>query len=184
MSYINRNVDAFTHPLVHSKLNSACFVSLNLNDLLFFSTRSFCLASCLASMLHPLALNVERVVNMKTVTNQLNSLRYLSITIIISAWEIACQVENQFFGKLPSRLVAGMIPGEISEKEVVDNMVLLTFAAQDTTSFAIATTFKMLSQHPNCCSLLLQGIIFNLLPFKVFILRIYRLVSELLRFSC
>lgn len=60
-------------------------------------------------------------------------------------------------GMLLSQLVAGLIKGEISEEEVVDNVVLLVFAAHDTTSFAIATTFKMLAQHPNCYSILLQG---------------------------
>ncbi|KAH7533746.1 hypothetical protein FEM48_Zijuj04G0164400 [Ziziphus jujuba var. spinosa] len=59
-------------------------------------------------------------------------------------------------GMLLSRLVAGMIRGEISEEEVVDNVVLLVFAAHDTTSFAIAMTFKMVYQHPNCHGLLLQ----------------------------
>ncbi|WOG91810.1 hypothetical protein DCAR_0311064 [Daucus carota subsp. sativus] len=59
-------------------------------------------------------------------------------------------------GMLLSQLVAGLIKGEISEEEVVDNVVLLVFAAHDTTSFAIATTFKMLAQHPNCYSILLQ----------------------------
>lgn len=61
-------------------------------------------------------------------------------------------------GMLLSRLVEGMVRGEISETEVVDNIVLLVFAAHDTTSFAIAMTFKMLSQHPNCHALLLQGV--------------------------
>lgn len=41
--------------------------------------------------------------------------------------------------------------------EVVDNVVLLVFAAHDTTSFAIAVTFKMLVQHPYCHSILLKG---------------------------
>lgn len=59
---------------------------------------------------------------------------------------------------LLSRLVAELIRGEISEEEVVDNMVLLVFAAHDTTSFAIAMTFRMLAQHPDCYSILLQGI--------------------------
>ncbi|XP_059668787.1 taxadiene 5-alpha hydroxylase [Cornus florida] len=59
-------------------------------------------------------------------------------------------------GKLLSRLVAGLIRGEISEEEVVDNVVLLVFAAHDTTSFAIAMTFRMLAHHPSCYSLLLQ----------------------------
>ncbi|XP_052178902.1 taxadiene 5-alpha hydroxylase-like [Diospyros lotus] len=59
-------------------------------------------------------------------------------------------------GNLVGRLVAGMIKGEISEEEVVDNVVLLVFAAHDTTSFAIAMTFRMLALHPHCFSLLLQ----------------------------
>ncbi|XP_038681210.1 taxadiene 5-alpha hydroxylase [Tripterygium wilfordii] len=59
-------------------------------------------------------------------------------------------------GSLLTRLVAGMIRGEISEEEVIDNVVLLVFAAHDTTSFAIAMTFKMLAHHPNCHSLLIQ----------------------------
>ncbi|KAK7276775.1 hypothetical protein RIF29_17921 [Crotalaria pallida] len=59
-------------------------------------------------------------------------------------------------GMLLCRLVHGMIKGEISEKEVIDNVVLLVFAAHDTTSFAVAMTFKMLAQHPDCYSKLLQ----------------------------
>ncbi|CAK7346691.1 unnamed protein product [Dovyalis caffra] len=59
-------------------------------------------------------------------------------------------------GILLSQLVSGMIRGEISEEEVIDNVVLLVFAAHDTTSFAIAMTFKMLAEHPDCHSLLLQ----------------------------
>lgn len=58
---------------------------------------------------------------------------------------------------LLSRLVGGLIRGEISEEEVVDNMVLLVFAAHDTTSFAIAIICKMLAHHPDCYALLLQG---------------------------
>ncbi|XP_021735153.1 taxadiene 5-alpha hydroxylase-like [Chenopodium quinoa] len=57
---------------------------------------------------------------------------------------------------LLSRLVSAMIRGEITEVEVVDNIVLLIFAAHDTSSFAIAMTFKMLAQHQSCYSLLLQ----------------------------
>ncbi|XP_055823721.1 taxadiene 5-alpha hydroxylase [Solanum dulcamara] len=57
---------------------------------------------------------------------------------------------------LLSRLVKAMIRGEVSEDEVVDNVVLLVFAAHDTTSFAIAMTFRMLAHHPTCYSLLLQ----------------------------
>uniref|UniRef100_A0A9I9D860 Taxadiene 5-alpha hydroxylase n=1 Tax=Cucumis melo TaxID=3656 RepID=A0A9I9D860_CUCME len=64
--------------------------------------------------------------------------------------------EEEQCGSLLSRMVRAMIGGEISEMEVVDNIVLLVFAAHDTTSFAIAMTFKMLSQHTNCYSLLLQ----------------------------
>ncbi|KAA8524135.1 hypothetical protein F0562_010434 [Nyssa sinensis] len=59
-------------------------------------------------------------------------------------------------GMLLSQLVAELIQGEIREEEVIDNVVLLVFAAHDTTSFAIAMTFKMLAHHPNCYSLLLQ----------------------------
>lgn len=65
---------------------------------------------------------------------------------------------NEEEGMLLSQLVAGMIRGDITEEEVIDNVVLLVFAAHDTTSFAIAMTFKMLAQHPDCYSLLLQGI--------------------------
>jgi cytochrome P450 len=60
-------------------------------------------------------------------------------------------------GTLMSRLVGGMIEGKISEEEVVDNAVLLAFAAHDTTSYAIAMTFRMLAHHPHCYSLLVQG---------------------------
>ncbi|KAL0861860.1 hypothetical protein Bca101_040978 [Brassica carinata] len=55
-----------------------------------------------------------------------------------------------------SRLVQGLINGYITEEEVVDNMVLLVFAAHDTTSYAMAMTFKMLAQHPTCRDTLLQ----------------------------
>lgn len=55
------------------------------------------------------------------------------------------------------KLVSGMIKGEISEKEVVDNVVLLVFAAHDTTSFAIAMTFKMMAKHPKSYAILLRG---------------------------
>ncbi|KAG8364772.1 hypothetical protein BUALT_Bualt18G0033500 [Buddleja alternifolia] len=59
-------------------------------------------------------------------------------------------------GTLLSRLIAALIRGEISEVEVVDNVVLLVFAAHDTTSFAISMTFKMLAHHPDCYSTLLK----------------------------
>ncbi|KAJ0666804.1 putative taxadiene 5-alpha-hydroxylase [Helianthus annuus] len=59
-------------------------------------------------------------------------------------------------GKLFSKLVAASIRGEITEEEVVDNVVLLVFAAHDTTSYAITMTFKMLANHPDCYSLLLK----------------------------
>ncbi|CAN8286782.1 unnamed protein product [Cochlearia groenlandica] len=55
-----------------------------------------------------------------------------------------------------SKLVEGLIKGEITEEEVVDNMVLLVFAAHDTTSYAMAMTFKMLAKHPSCRDTLLQ----------------------------
>ncbi|KAL3632268.1 hypothetical protein CASFOL_025252 [Castilleja foliolosa] len=57
-------------------------------------------------------------------------------------------------GILLSRLVEALIRGEISEAEVADNVVLLVFAAHDTTSFAIAMTFRMLALHPDCCYIL------------------------------
>lgn len=66
--------------------------------------------------------------------------------------------EKEEVGMLLSQLVTGMIRGDVTEKEVIDNVVLLVFAAHDTTSFAIAMTFKMLAQHSDCYSLLLQGI--------------------------
>ncbi|KAI3945171.1 hypothetical protein MKW92_052298 [Papaver armeniacum] len=59
-------------------------------------------------------------------------------------------------GMLLSRLIASLIRGEISEDEVVDNVVLLVFAAHDTTSFAIAMVCRMLAHHPNCYKQLLQ----------------------------
>ncbi|XP_038888983.1 taxadiene 5-alpha hydroxylase [Benincasa hispida] len=64
--------------------------------------------------------------------------------------------EEEECGSLLSRMVRAMIRGEISEMEVIDNVVLFVFAAHDTTSFAIAMTFKMLAHHTNCYSLLLQ----------------------------
>ncbi|KAM2205148.1 hypothetical protein FF1_024455 [Malus domestica] len=66
------------------------------------------------------------------------------------------EAEDEQGGTLLSQLVAGMIQGEITEEEVVDNVVLLVFAAHNTTSFAIAMTFKMLAQHPYCHSILLK----------------------------
>lgn len=59
---------------------------------------------------------------------------------------------------LLSGLVTELIHGGISESEVLDNIVLLVFAAHDTTSFAIAMTFRMLALHPTCYSCLLKGI--------------------------
>ncbi|XP_024994741.1 taxadiene 5-alpha hydroxylase-like [Cynara cardunculus var. scolymus] len=59
-------------------------------------------------------------------------------------------------GMLLSALVGALIRGEITEQEVVDNVVLLVFAAHDTTSYAITMTFKMLANHPDCYSLLLE----------------------------
>ena len=65
---------------------------------------------------------------------------------------------------LMSKLVYGMIQGEVTEKEIIDNVVLLVFAAHDTTSFAVAMTFKMLAHHPDCYGKVLQGnIIINLI---------------------
>ncbi|KAL7103946.1 hypothetical protein ACP275_08G212900 [Erythranthe tilingii] len=59
-------------------------------------------------------------------------------------------------GILLTRLVEALIRGDISEAEVVDNVVLLVFAAHDTTSFAIAMTFRMLAHNPNCYSVLVK----------------------------
>ncbi|CAI9089072.1 OLC1v1023573C1 [Oldenlandia corymbosa var. corymbosa] len=59
-------------------------------------------------------------------------------------------------GVLIFRLIMALIRDEMTEKEVVDNVVLLVFAAHDTTSFAIAMTFRMLAHHPDCYSRLLQ----------------------------
>lgn len=73
-------------------------------------------------------------------------------------------------GILLSRLVAALIRGEIGEAEVVDNVVLLVFAAHDTTSFAIAMTFRMLAHHPNCYSILEKGT-FSSISKKKFSLR-------------
>lgn len=66
--------------------------------------------------------------------------------------------EGEEGGILLSRLVAGLIRGEIKE-EVVDNVVLLVFAAHDTISFTIAMTFRMLAHHPTCYALFYQVII-------------------------
>ncbi|XP_027091386.2 taxadiene 5-alpha hydroxylase-like [Coffea arabica] len=70
--------------------------------------------------------------------------------------EIEFQQGGEEGGMLLFRLVKAMIQGEMSEKEVLDNMVLLVFAAHDTTSFAITMTFRMLAHHPKCYSQLLQ----------------------------
>ncbi|XP_022147914.1 taxadiene 5-alpha hydroxylase isoform X2 [Momordica charantia] len=64
--------------------------------------------------------------------------------------------EEEEGGSLLSRMVMAMIRGEISEVEVIDNVVLLVFAAHDTTSFAIAMAFKMLAHHTDCYTLLLR----------------------------
>ncbi|XXG82702.1 hypothetical protein AAC387_Pa10g0600 [Persea americana] len=57
---------------------------------------------------------------------------------------------------LLSRLVLGLVRGEVSEEEVVDNVVLLIFAAHDTTALAISMIFRMLGNHPHCYDRLLQ----------------------------
>lgn len=71
--------------------------------------------------------------------------------------ELGEEKEGKLDEALLSRLVKALIRGEVSEEEVVDNVVLLVFAAHDTTSFAIAMTFRMLAHHPTCYSLLIQG---------------------------
>ncbi|KAL1347827.1 hypothetical protein HN51_023848 [Arachis hypogaea] len=70
--------------------------------------------------------------------------------------EMEENLHNEKDGMLLSKLVNGLIHGEINEKEVIDNVVLLVFAAHDTTSFAIAMTFRMLAEHPECYRKLLQ----------------------------
>ncbi|KAK9090936.1 hypothetical protein Sjap_024113 [Stephania japonica] len=69
--------------------------------------------------------------------------------------EVEGNIVDEEEGVLLPRLVAGLIRGEISEIEVIDNVVLLVFAAHDTT-FAIAMVCRMLAQHPTCHSLVLQ----------------------------
>ncbi|GAA0185776.1 hypothetical protein Leryth_022511 [Lithospermum erythrorhizon] len=64
--------------------------------------------------------------------------------------------EEKESGTLFSRLVLAMINGEITEDEVVDNVILLVFGAHDTTSFVIAMMFHMLGRYPDCYSRLLQ----------------------------
>lgn len=72
-------------------------------------------------------------------------------------------------GSLLSQLLGGMIRGEIREEEVIDNVILLVFAAHDTTSFAIAMTFKMIAQHADCHNLLLRGTPFiNSILFNIY----------------
>ncbi|KAK9114469.1 hypothetical protein Syun_021266 [Stephania yunnanensis] len=70
--------------------------------------------------------------------------------------EIEGNIVDEEEGVLLPRLVAGLIRGKISEVEVIDNVVLLVFAAHDTTSFAIAMVCRMLAHHPTCHSLVLQ----------------------------
>lgn len=60
-------------------------------------------------------------------------------------------------GELMVRLIEGLIAGEIKEEEVVDNLVLMVFAAHDTTAFAIAMMCRMLGHHPDVYSKLLKG---------------------------
>nr|GEW66121.1 taxadiene 5-alpha hydroxylase [Tanacetum cinerariifolium] len=55
-----------------------------------------------------------------------------------------------------SKLVAALIRGEITEEEVVDNVVLQVFATHDTASYAITMTFRMLANHPGCYARLLK----------------------------
>ncbi|KAL5978716.1 hypothetical protein ACLOJK_029833 [Asimina triloba] len=60
-------------------------------------------------------------------------------------------------GTLLGRLVMGLIRGEISEEEVTDNVVLLIFAAHDTTALALAMMCRMVAQHPDCHARLKQA---------------------------
>ncbi|XP_068654579.1 taxadiene 5-alpha hydroxylase-like [Aristolochia californica] len=59
-------------------------------------------------------------------------------------------------GIVMSRLIKGLIDGELREEEVVDNVVLLVFAAHDTITSAITMICKKLGEHPECYSRLLQ----------------------------
>uniref|UniRef100_A0A7N0VKV8 Uncharacterized protein n=1 Tax=Kalanchoe fedtschenkoi TaxID=63787 RepID=A0A7N0VKV8_KALFE len=70
--------------------------------------------------------------------------------------EDAAEGEGEGEGMLLTKLVSELIAGSMSEQEVIDNVVLLVFAAHDTTSFAIAMTFKMLALHPSCHNLVLR----------------------------
>ncbi|XP_010273405.1 PREDICTED: taxadiene 5-alpha hydroxylase [Nelumbo nucifera] len=70
--------------------------------------------------------------------------------------EMEQKVRREEERRLLSGLVLGLMKGEMSEKEVVDNVVLLVFAAHDTTSFAIAMICRMLALHPNCHSRLVE----------------------------
>ncbi|XP_068655853.1 taxadiene 5-alpha hydroxylase-like [Aristolochia californica] len=64
--------------------------------------------------------------------------------------------EEEEEGIVMSRLIKGMIDGELREEEVVDNVVLLVIAAHDTTTSAITMICRTLAQHPDCYSRLLQ----------------------------
>lgn len=74
--------------------------------------------------------------------------------------KVACEKrkeEESGLGGDEGILLSQLVSGEISEEEVIDNVVLLVFAAHDTASFSVAVTFKMPAEHPDCHSLLLQG---------------------------
>ncbi|KAJ6998282.1 hypothetical protein NC653_014470 [Populus alba x Populus x berolinensis] len=73
--------------------------------------------------------------------------------------KVACEKrkeEESGLGGDEGILLSQLVSGEISEEEVIDNVVLLVFAAHDTASFSVAVTFKMPAEHPDCHSLLLQ----------------------------
>ncbi|KAG6776265.1 hypothetical protein POTOM_019771 [Populus tomentosa] len=75
--------------------------------------------------------------------------------------KVACEKrkeEESGLGGDEGILLSQLVSGEISEEEVIDNVVLLVFAAHDTASFSVAVTFKMPAEHPDCHSLLLQAL--------------------------
>ncbi|KAF2290586.1 hypothetical protein GH714_014547 [Hevea brasiliensis] len=92
-----------------------------------------------------------------------HSTKVLTFTIVFECL-LGIKVESGTFSTFERILDGVFAPplafpgsrGEITEEEVIDNVVLLVFAAHDTTSFAVAMTFKMIAQHPDCHTLLLR----------------------------
>ncbi|GAV65167.1 LOW QUALITY PROTEIN: p450 domain-containing protein, partial [Cephalotus follicularis] len=86
-----------------------------------------------------------------------NAIEGMLVKVVRERWKEmeSGLIEEEKQGMLLSPLVDAMIRGEISEEEVIDNVVLLAFAAHDTT-ISIALTFKMLGEHPNFYNILLK----------------------------